>query len=296
MDIYDESWFKERAKNCIQKIEEGVWDYSDSLLLYTASGSEEYENMQQADTPYNKLVTKPERDYLQKIAKDIAETLPDYFEYIDLGPGTEHKEQFLFDELKKQGKTFVYVPVDIDNHFLSKAKEHAESQGIEVKPMKCSFEELPEKLGETDIPRFASLGLTFSNYNPEEALSMLESIVGKNGYYFFDCHMRERTDMNELRRVYMEDAKGIVFSKAQLIGLDTDTDMSAPEVDYGFRVWSTVLRSNEILESLGISVGDKMLTFQSLRYTPSEIVELLGGRNYVALDTSEPFVGYIIST
>ncbi len=63
-------------------------------------------NLQREDDPYAKLITEPERAYLQSIADDIVAELPDGFEYIDLGPGTAHKEQFIFDAARKAGKTF----------------------------------------------------------------------------------------------------------------------------------------------------------------------------------------------
>jgi uncharacterized SAM-dependent methyltransferase len=115
----------------------------------------------------------------------------DHFEYIDLGPGTEHKEQFLFDELKKQGKTFAYIPVDISDHFLDVAEAHATGQSIQVRRMKASFEELPELLGAPTVPRFVSIGLTFSNYAPQDILKLLQDIAGK-GWICFHQRSNER--------------------------------------------------------------------------------------------------------
>src|SRR3990167_10504065 len=129
---YDNEWFKNRALKNLRLISPNIWDYSDSLLLYISSGVEKYESLQEDDTPYFRLVTKPEREYLQSIAKDVVDLLPPNFEYIDLGPGTEHKEQFFFDELKKQGKKFTYTPVDISDYYLKLSEKHASDQGIPV--------------------------------------------------------------------------------------------------------------------------------------------------------------------
>ena len=136
---YDNEWFKKRAFRSLSIITPHVWDYSDSLLLYLSSGVEQYESLQKTDTPYFKLVTKPESEYLQSIAKSVVDLLPNKFEYIDLGPGTEHKEQFFFDELKRQGKDFTYIPVDISEYYLKLAERHAINQGIKVKPANASF-------------------------------------------------------------------------------------------------------------------------------------------------------------
>ena len=251
MEKYNQEWFKNRAFNSLRKISDGIWDFSDSLLLYTQSGPEVYEQLQEVDTPYFNLVTKPEREYLQSIAKNIADLLPDNFEYIDLGPGTEHKEQFLFDELRKQGKTFTYIPVDISDHFLDIAESNATKQGILVRRMKVSFEELSELLGKSTIPRFVSIGLTFSNYSPQAVLKLLSGIAGENGYAFINTQIRDRVDMVELQKVYQNDAVHLVDDKVRLVGLDPVQDITPRLVDDGFQVSCFILRSNEHLKDMG---------------------------------------------
>lgn len=273
-----------------------MWDYSDSLLLYTSSGSEVYESLQQINTPYFRLVTKPEHEYLQLIAKDIADMLPDNFDYVDLGPGTEHKEQFLFDELKKQNKIFTYVPVDISDHFLNLAESHASGQGIEVRKIKASFEELPQVLGKPIRPRFASLGLTFSNYTPQEIIALLKDIAGENGCIFINAQMRDRVDMNELLTVYQDDAEHLADEKVQLLGLNPDTDISRRVADDGFRVWCTVLHDNETLQEAGVSKGDKLMVFESLRYTKESLELELRNSTHTSLDVGSSFIASLIKT
>jgi uncharacterized SAM-dependent methyltransferase len=71
---------------------------------------------------------------LKSVIKEITELLPDQFEYIDLGPGTEKKENYFFQEFKKQNKKFIYRPVDVSEYFLNIAKQNAEEQNIKVNP------------------------------------------------------------------------------------------------------------------------------------------------------------------
>lgn len=295
--MYDQAWFKNRAIKSIRKLEDGVWDFSDSLLLYIAAGVEMYEQLQETDTPYYRLVTKPEREYLQTIAKDIAAMLPQHFDYIDLGPGTEHKEQFLFDELKKQGKTFMYIPVDISEHYLNLAKQHAEQQGIDVLPIQASFEELPELLKDRSTPRFVSLGLTFSNYAPQNAIALLEEIAGKNGWVFINAQMRDRVDMIALQKVYQDDGAHLADDKLCLLDLDPDHDVSPRMADDGFRVWCTVQKNNDVLRELGINEGDRLMVFQSLRYTKGQLEEALADfPEHTLFDTGTSFIAAVIHT
>ena len=293
---YNQEWFKNRAFKSLRKISDGVWDYSDSLLIYISSGAEVYEQLQEANTPYFKLVTKPEHEYLESIAKSVAEMLPNNFEYIDLGPGTEHKEQFLFDELKKQGKTFTYIPVDISDHFLDVAEQHVKNQGIIVQRMKASFEELPELLGSPTVPRFVSIGLTFSNYAPQDILMLLKKIAGENGYVFINAQMRDRVDMAELQKVYQDDVVHLVDDKVRLIGLDPVQDITPRLADDGFRVSCFILRSSKKLEEIGIKNGDMLIVFQSLRYTKDSLENELRNLNHNSFDTGSSFIASVIRT
>lgn len=291
---YDHEWFKRRAIGSIKKIDQGVWDYSDSLLLYVSSGVETYESLQEIDTPYFKLVTQPEREYLQSIAKDLVQELPSYFEYIDLGPGSEHKEQFIFDEAKKQNKQFAYIPVDISDHYLELAESHTSKQDIKVKKIRASFEELSGLLGEAKVPRFVSIGLTFSNYVASDVILLLKAIAGKGGFIFINAHIRDRVDMAALQNAYQKDVVTVADEKLRLIGIDPDQDITPRLADDKIQVSGFVLNTNKTLEDIGIKNGDKMILFQSLRYTKNQLEEVLKDTKHTSFDTGNSFIGSVI--
>lgn len=295
---YNQEWFKDRAFKSLKRISDDTWDYSDSLLLYISSGVTVYESAQDTDTPYFRLVTKPEHEYLQSITKEVVSMLPDNFEYIDLGPGTEHKEQFFFDEFKKQGKTFTYIPVDISDYYLNVAEKHAIKQGIKTKTLKTSFEELPEIIGKNSVPRFISLlGLTFSNYDPEEILKLLINIADKDSLIFTDTQMPERTNMIELQKFYQQAISNMYVDKIKLIGLKSD-DVSPIIVDKNIQAWCSIINNNKELEKLGIKEGDKIMVFQSLRYTKESLENELKKLNtdYKIFDNGSSFIASVIKT
>ncbi len=296
--LYNEAWFKARAFASIHKLGEDQWDYSDSLLLYTPGSEQEYESIQQGDDPYAELITKPERSYLEKIAPRVAKELPQEFEFIDLGPGTANKEQFLFDELKKLNKRFIYRPVDISNHYLELASEHASKQGIAVNPLRSEFEEASNKLGLPAIPRFVSLGLTFTNYNPETILAVLKNIAGTGGNIFVDAQMRDRVDMKAVTQTYAKDAKALVLPKLKLLGLNPDRDISKYETNDGVQMWVTVKNPSRELKDIGVKSGDSFLLFQSLRYTKEDLESVIRKhtRSFKLFDTADSFVGALLKT
>jgi len=295
---YNRDWFRKRAFESLVSIAPHTWDYSDSLLLYISSGVEKYESLQESDSPYFNLVTKPEREYLQSIAKEVVDLLPQKFEYIDLGPGTEHKEQFFFDELKKQGKEFTYIPVDISGYYLELAQKHATEQGVSVRPIQASFEKVSEILGVSDIPRFVNIGLTFSNYKPQTILDLMKKIAGNDGYVFINSQMRNRIDMVALEKVYAEDALTLADEKLKLLDLNPDTDITTRETNDKIEVWGTIVNTTPKLSEMGIEVGDKMLLFQSLRYTPEQLEEEIKktSEKYHLFDTETSFISVLINT
>jgi hypothetical protein len=294
-NCYNHKWFEERAFNSLKQLDDDTWDYSDSLLLYVEGAENEYKSIQQTNNPYYSKVTAPEKSYLKKIASSIALELPDGFDYIDLGPGSEYKEQFIFDELKKQHKTFTYRPVDICSKFLDDAAQHAGKQGIKIAPILSSFEELPERLFAERRPRFVSLGLTYSNYPPDTILKMLKSIVGNNGVIFICSQLRERIDIDKLIAIYSKEVYSLCGAKLKLIGLDSEQD-ATQSCDDGLRIWSTLIKSTPRLEQIGIRPGARLLVVQSLRPTltkfKSDIASVYS--EYKTLDTDDSFVGVLL--
>ncbi len=109
--IGSEDWFKDEAIKSISKISDKIWDYSNSSVLYTPQTSSAYEEAQkdEEDSSYKKVVTDEESLFIQQIAPDIVRVLPNDFIYLDLGPGTEHKEKSFQDSALLQKKSFLYV-------------------------------------------------------------------------------------------------------------------------------------------------------------------------------------------
>ena len=203
----------------------------------------------------------------------------------------------MFDELKKQGKTFTYVPVDISDHFLEMAESHATSQGIPVRKVKASFEELPEVLGESTVQRFIFLtGLTFSNYAPQEILKLLVNIAGVDGFIFITNQMKDRINIIEMREMYQEVSISILENKMRLVGLDPFIDISPIIVDDEFYFYCSIIKNNSNLESIGIRTGDKMVILKSPRYTKEFLESELAQYAHESFDTGSSFIGTIIKT
>ena len=296
IEKYSLNWFRERAFLSLKKISDGVFDYSDSLLLYIPGSDEEYEKVQHEGNPYHEMVTAPEQEYLQQIAKDVVARLPESFEYIDLGPGSEHKEQYVFDQLEEQGKKCVYRPVDISEKFLAMAVSHAEAQKITTKPIRASFEELPSVLQKSDKPRFVSLGFTYSNYKPQEILKLLADVADSDGYVFINSQIRERVDIGRLAEIYGEDVLSI--AKLKLLGLDAEVDIEDLHANEDIQMWCTLKKVTPRLAEMGLKIGDKILLFQSLRPSMEKLkrdLDEAGFGNYTMFDIGESFVGVLFS-
>ena len=92
MLIRNKSWAEDRIKKLLIKVGTKQWDFSDSLLLYSNLGQESYKDANKKDSDYYKFVTQEELIHINKILKNISSELPEEFNFIDLGPGSEKKE------------------------------------------------------------------------------------------------------------------------------------------------------------------------------------------------------------
>ena len=205
---------------------------------------------------------------------------------------------YFFDELFKTEKEFIYKPVDIYQRFLEMSATYAADQKIKVDPILSSFEELPEVLppsSSEDVPRFVSIGLTVVAYYPDDILSLLKKIAGENGCVFVNIQIRERLDMTEMLKGYTDLVNGYFNEKLKLIGIAPE-DLNPLEVDDKISISATLKKSNPILEAKGMSVGDKLIIFQSLRHTEEYFTECVSKyfKKYEKFDTGSSFVGYLL--
>jgi ubiquinone/menaquinone biosynthesis C-methylase UbiE len=293
-DFYSPEWFQKRALSSLKQIDDTIWDYSDSLLIYTPGGDEGYEKVQDTENPYHTLVTLPEHEYLRTIAGKVVEELPTNFQFIDLGPGTEHKEQYVFDAIENQGKEIEYIPVDISSKFLALAEKYAKEQGIKTKGVRASFEELPEKL-KNQGTRFVSLGLTYSNYGPSEILPVLREIAGSGGYFFINAQLRERVPLEKIKAIYSDNIYPILVEKMKLLGI-VDEDIEKKETDNDLKIWFTLKKVPETLALRGVKSGDRMLVMQSLRPTKKQLLSDLSafGEAFVLFEEESSFLGVLV--
>jgi hypothetical protein len=300
VEKYNRQWFIERAYNSIKPIRDGIWDFSDSLLLYLPESESQYEEMQEGDNPYAEIITKPEEMYLKNVAETVVTQLPDEFEYIDLGPGTVGKERYIFEAAKKLDKKIIYRPVDISQYYLEKSRKYAIAYDIKTNPINCSFEELQNilELEKDGLPRFVSLGLTFSNFNPQDLLKLLSGIAGKKGFIFINSQIRDRVDITKLTEIYNEDAKVMGANKLKLLGIDTDDQNLEMLTDDSVKVWFTLRNIPYRLAEMGVKAGDKFLVFQSLRPTKESLQKDLdeSGLDYEQFDIGSSFIGTLLRT
>lgn len=143
---------------------------------------------------------------------------------------------------------------------------------------------------------YSKIGLTFSNYVPQEILMLLKNIAGTNGYAFINAQMRDRIDMFELQKAYQDGATHVADNKLKFIGLDPTQDVTERVADDGFYVSCFVSQSNQALEEVGIKNGDKLIVFQSLRYTKDSLESELCEFSHESFDTGSSFIGTIIKT
>lgn len=297
MEIGTKEWFIERALNTLTFNKEGnFWDFSDSSLVYTPGSEEEYKEVQEEDTEYNKLVTTQEHALLRQIAGDVIQKLPQKFLYIDLGPGTEHKEQYFFDAIKTQGKEVIYVPVDINLKILKEASAHAEQQGLSVLPNQSLFEDLDTTTRTLSGFKFISLGLTFTNYKPDEILSIFKKTINGDGAAFITVQLRDRVDIKKVEKQYGEEGFAyVVTTKMKLLGFEKGDFLIS--TDDMVQTWAKIKNVPDKLKELGVKEGDTFLLFRSIRYLKEDLETIFKQNGFTVrfFDAGNSFLGILLT-
>ena len=82
------------------------------------------------------------------------------------------------------------------------------------------------------------------------------------------------------------------------LGLDPRKDVTPQTTDKAVQIWSSVVHTNDSLKEMGVMENDKLLLFQSLRYTKASLEETLkeNVEKYQLFDTGSPFVATLIKT
>lgn len=290
-DIGSVEWFQRQAWKSLQQSPDGSWDFSDSSPLYSPASLIAYRETQHEETEYGRHVTAVEHEVLQHVAPEIVLSLPSHFAYIDLGPGTEHKERYFFDAVQKAGKTIEYYAVDISKTVLIESERFASERNIACHSIHDRFEDIVQTV-ETQIakPRFVSLGATFANYEPNIAIPMTLQFAGEDGSVMITAQLRDRIDIDEVRRAYVSPQMIKLYEgKLALLGL-------FPEDIGGFRasddiiVHARIKKPSRRLASLGMKPGDSMNVLKTYRWTHEQLKEALRDTQYSLHDAGKTFV------
>lgn len=291
-------WFKERANKKLVKVGEGMWDFSDSALFWTDEVVKQYEEAQTTDGDgYKKHITNAETVYLKKIIPDLVSCLPPKINYVDMGPGTENKQDYVIHEIIREGKSLMYTPVDINKCMVDAASSHVSKEGIATTPVQSSFEDMEQFIGDKVTPRFLSLGLTFLNFKIDDILTILKKSLNSDGVAFINTQPREKIkDFKELVKAYSgENIQKIYNSKLRLIGLEINEYMGVIEVTDEVKIYYRVRKPSEHAKSLGICEGDKIFVFQSIRY-PTEFLKTRLESEFVCtyFDTEDDYLAVLL--
>ncbi len=290
-DIGSWDWFRKRAIEKISKVSEDLWDYSDSALVYTPAAAEEWMHIQRDTTGlYKQRVADASTKIVEFAAPKIIQELPSDVAYIDLGPGAENKQELFIEPMFARGVKVQYIPVDINQQMLEVASDFTRGK-TKVEPILAEFDEIATVIESREIGyRFVSLGPTYMNYDPKEAISILEKIC-KGGSAFVSAQLRERIRMEEVIESYRQMTGTILKSKIELLGFNFDQDVMRSEADDKIFVYILVKNIPIQLAHLGMKKGDRILVHKSYRPTLEEFKNSFNGLRPVIFDSGEDFVG-----
>jgi dimethylhistidine N-methyltransferase len=178
-----------------------------SKLFYDAAGSRLFDAICELPEYY---VTRTEAGIMRAHAADIAATLGRGVRLVEFGSGSSLKTRLLLDQLQAP---LEYVPVDISDehlHTTAVALREAYPQ-LPIRPLTADFTrdlQLPEGLDDTAATVYFP-GSTIGNFEPEEALGLLQRIrrlAGAKGGLLIGADLRKPLPV--LEAAY-DDAAGV---------------------------------------------------------------------------------------
>jgi len=161
------------------EVEAGLVRYPKSLpckLFYDSTGSDLFEQITRLPEYY---LTRTELSILRDHAGEMASAIGSGITVVELGAGTAEKTMTLLRALAGRQIRVNFYPVDISPASLAQAQKRVQSQSpqISVRPVVADFSQgfgfLREIPGRKII---LYLGSSIGNFDPPEAVSMLEQI------------------------------------------------------------------------------------------------------------------------
>lgn len=285
------AWFQAEAWKSLHRGDDDMWDFSDSSLTYSPASVEAYGAIQEEETEYSRNVTQVEHELLKTTAVELAADLPDTFSYVDLGPGTEHKERYLFDELRKAGKAFEYFPVDISTEVLAESSRFATAEKVPVHPVCNQFEDIASTIDQlVPKPRFVSLGATFANYEPSVIVTMLLQLAGEGGSAMVTVQLRDRIDIAILKKVYADPGTLKTF-EVKLGLLDVAPgDIECFDVTDDIAIRAKISNPSPRLTAIGMKSGDWVTVLKSYRHSFNQVKKIFENTQYNIQDTGKSFI------
>lgn len=222
-------------------------------------------------------------DPLAQLIEDHADVLTRRFDgaiaFVDLGPGKPDKSLPLLRALRKSGVDCCYVPVDVSARFLNIAVSAVEAEGFASCPQRCLFEEvsgvLDTKPRIRDCSRLINMGLTFMNYRPAAATSLLQSLLRSKDAAIVATELFRSEARAELP--YRNSAaERFTFLPLEAAGIPRDAAdyfvrYRAERVEMGFNIRSDIRLADNVL----IRSGTEIVTSLSHRYTIDKFRDLL---------------------
>jgi dimethylhistidine N-methyltransferase len=259
-----------------------------SKYFYDARGSRLFEAICELPEYY---LTRTETALLERIAPDIAASIPPGAALVELGSGASTKTRLLLDAAPQLG---YYVPIDISETALALAAEAIADDYplLKVEPLARDFTEgfeLPATVRECPIVGFFP-GSTIGNFPPREASALLyraRVTLGDDALFIVGADLAK--DPAVLLRAY-DDAQGVTaaFNLNLLIRINREL---AGTFDLGAfthrAVWNAAEGRIEMhLESTrdqNVLVGNELVRFargesihteNSYKYVPGQFTQL----------------------
>lgn len=270
MNKYDET------REYLHKVNSGLWEIISPHVLYLSPNQGETYSSMKENEDYNRFHDETIQIIEGKKKEILAHLDTNHLTLIDLGPEYPDKTLPLMKEMHSTGHPIDYLPVDINENYLKIAADAARPYVNRIFTLNCRFEDVAQRIQlEMVGKKFAFIGLTFMNYNPEKIIRMMKDIVGDDGAIGIATELiTPQNTIDTIKHHYQnEQTRQFILEPVKNLNINLDKT----EIDIRFengRVEAGFI-IKEDLPDLGIQSNDRIIVAISHRYHINDLKDIL---------------------
>lgn len=198
---------------------------------------------------------------------------------VDLGPGFPDKAIPLGEYCRRAGVALSYCAVDVSEKFLRIATQEMKKYASQVKAVNSLFENAAPLIPEATGDKLVMLGLTFMNFESAAIVKVLRQLAGCDGSILVAAQFVDGPAAIDpiIKQYETTEARAVAFGPLCILGIKEGdvvyhVEFAHKRIEMSFEFKT---QPPKVLRDRGLSIGGRILTAISHRWTTAELEEIL---------------------